>query len=121
REILAAGRRNSRGIDLTDEQSLRALDKRLRASVDRKWVSSAAEKGGMARNVLNPADHCDVVGEVIEPTTAMVDAVMARAERAAPGWAATPPAERTTMVERAAYAMEAQMENFMALAMREAG
>src|SRR5690606_11126919 len=121
REILAGGRRNSRGLDLADEQSLRALDKRLRASTGRKWVASAAEKGGTARQVLNPADHRGSVGEVIEPNAAMIDGVMARAERAAPGWAATPPAERAAVLERAAYALEAQMENFMALAMREAG
>ena len=121
RDILAAGRCNSRGLDLSNEQSLRTLEKRLLASTERTWVSSATEKGGMARKVLNPADHRDVVGEVTEPTEAMVEAIMGRAERAAPGWAATPPAERAAMLARAAGAMEAQMESFMALAMREAG
>ena len=121
RHILAAGRCNSRGLDLSNEQSLRALDERLKAAAARKWVAKADEAGGAPRDVVNPADHRDVVGQVIEPTEAMVDGVMARAAKAAPGWAATPPAERAAALHRAAGAMETQMETFMSLAMREAG
>ncbi|AEQ50603.1 trifunctional transcriptional regulator/proline dehydrogenase/L-glutamate gamma-semialdehyde dehydrogenase [Pelagibacterium halotolerans] len=121
KDILAAGRRNSRGIDLSNEQILRALEKSLKAGAERAWVAKAEDATGEARSVLNPADHRDVVGEVIEPSVDQIDAIMARAQRAAPGWAATPPAERGAMLMRAAGAMESQMEIFMSLAMREAG
>jgi RHH-type proline utilization regulon transcriptional repressor/proline dehydrogenase/delta 1-pyrroline-5-carboxylate dehydrogenase len=121
KDILAAGRRNSRGIDLSNEQVLRALEKSLKTGAERAWVAKAEDAKGARRPVLNPADHRDVVGEVIEPSVDQIDAIMARAQRAADGWAATPPAERGAMLMRAAGAMESQMENFMSLAMREAG
>ncbi|MBN15546.1 MAG: trifunctional transcriptional regulator/proline dehydrogenase/L-glutamate gamma-semialdehyde dehydrogenase [Pelagibacterium sp.] len=121
KDILAAGRRNSRGIDLSNEQVLRALEKSLKAGAERAWVAKAEDTKGEARPVLNPADHRDVVGEVIEPSVDQIDAIMARAQRAASGWATTPPAERGAMLMRAAGAMESQMEIFMSLAMREAG
>mgnify|MGYP003143346659 CR=1 FL=1 len=121
KDILAAGRRNSRGIDLSNEQALRALEKSLKAGAERSWVAKSEDAKGESRPVLNPADHRDVVGEVIEPSVDQIDAIMARAQRAAPGWAATPPAERGAMLMRAAGAMESQMEIFMSLAMREAG
>ncbi len=121
RDILAAGRRNSRGIDLSNEQVLRALEKSLKAGAERNWLAKAEDAKGETRPVLNPADHRDVVGEVIEPSIEQIDSIMARAQRAAPGWAATLPAERGAMLMRAAGAMESQMEIFMSLAMREAG
>ncbi|WMT91335.1 trifunctional transcriptional regulator/proline dehydrogenase/L-glutamate gamma-semialdehyde dehydrogenase [Pelagibacterium sp. H642] len=121
RNILAKGRCNSRGLDLANEQALRGLDKQLCGSLSRDWKARADEKGGVARKAVNPADHRDVVGEVIEPTEDMIGAIVTRAQKAAPAWAGVAPAERAAMLHRAAGAMEARMELFMSLAMREAG
>ncbi|WP_417580155.1 trifunctional transcriptional regulator/proline dehydrogenase/L-glutamate gamma-semialdehyde dehydrogenase [Pelagibacterium sp.] len=121
KEILAAGRHNSRGIDLSNEQTLRALHKSLKTGAERTWTARTADAKGDTSQVLNPADHRDIVGEVMAPSVAQIDAMMARAQRAAGSWAETPPADRAAMLMRAAGAMESQMENFMSLAMREAG
>jgi RHH-type proline utilization regulon transcriptional repressor/proline dehydrogenase/delta 1-pyrroline-5-carboxylate dehydrogenase len=121
RDILAMGRCNSRGLDLSNEQALRGLDGALRGSLGCDWRARSDERGGVARKVVNPADHRDVVGEVIEATEDMVSAIVTRAHKAAPAWARVVPAERAAMLHRAAGAMEARMELFMSLAMREAG
>ena len=63
--------------------------------------------------MVNPADHRDVVGEVIEPTEDMIGAMVTQALKAAPAWAGVSPAERAAMLHRAAGAMEARMELFM--------
>lgn len=118
RDILAAGRTNSRGIDLSNEQALRGLHGELAASAQVDWT---AGQMGEARPVRNPADHSDVVGTVFEPTEAMVADIMARAVDAATAWAKTEPSERAAILHRAADAMEEATETLMGIAMREAG
>nr|WP_245944838.1 trifunctional transcriptional regulator/proline dehydrogenase/L-glutamate gamma-semialdehyde dehydrogenase [Pelagibacterium lacus] len=121
RDILAGGRRNSQGLDLSSEQSLRGLESRLRESVGREWTVRPAEGGGSARAVLNPADHRDRVDTVFDTLPEQIDAIMTRAQKAAPGWAAIPAGDRAAMLDRAAEAMEEETGTLMALAMREAG
>ncbi|MCD7059302.1 trifunctional transcriptional regulator/proline dehydrogenase/L-glutamate gamma-semialdehyde dehydrogenase [Pelagibacterium xiamenense] len=120
KDILARGRTNSRGLDLSNEDALIALSEALDATVETEWTAGE-DKGGPNRPSVNPADHRDVVGMVHEPTEAMVPEVMARASAAAPGWAAEAPSARAAILYRVADAMEDRMERFMALAMREAG
>ena len=111
------GRRNSAGIDLTDELALSALSVELRASAARAW--HAGEGDGPAREVRNPADRRDVVGTVTEVPAGLVAPLVARA--AASRWRDVPVADRAAMLERAADAMQASMGTLMGLAMREAG
>lgn len=122
RAILAGGRQNSRGLDLSNEQVLRTLYASLDASVDADWDAAApAASDGARRLVRNPADNRDVVGRVIEPTPESIGALLETALAAAPSWAAVSPAERAGMLYRAADAMEARIETLMGLIMREAG
>ncbi|MGE0577114.1 MAG: L-glutamate gamma-semialdehyde dehydrogenase, partial [Reyranella sp.] len=71
---------------------------------------------GAARLVLNPADHRDVVGRVVDATPETVDEACARA---AP-WQA-PPALRAETLRRAADLLEARMEEMLGTIVREAG
>ncbi len=109
-------RRNSNGIDLSDETALAALALALRESAGIVW--SAGDEG-TARPVLNPADHCDVVGTVHEASPEQTLAAMERA--AASAWPHTPVAERAAMLDRAADAMQARMPILLGLIVREAG
>jgi RHH-type proline utilization regulon transcriptional repressor/proline dehydrogenase/delta 1-pyrroline-5-carboxylate dehydrogenase len=113
---LYVGRRNSDGIDLTDEIALAALGEALEASAKVDWRAGA---DGQGRPVLNPADHRDVVGTVVE--VAPEEAVGAVARAAASGWGQVPVAERAAMLDRAADLMQQRMGALMGLAMREAG
>ena len=114
-------RRNSAGIDLSDESRLAHLAGALAASAGEDWTAAPSLGAGEARDVLNPGDHGDVVGRVIEADPAEAARAVAVAVAAAPGWAATPPAERAACLRRAGDAMQARMETLMGLVMREAG
>ena len=85
-----------------------------------------AEPGGGApgrqvRSVVNPADRRQVVGEVVEADEGQVEAALAAASQAAPGWSATPAGERAACLERTADLLEANMAEAMAIAVLEAG
>ncbi len=114
---LFGDRANSAGLDFSNEQVLSGLAGPLRA--DAQW--SAGDGSAAPQPVRNPGDHRDVVGWVREAVPAEVDAALARAAAAAPGWAATPPPDRAACLLRAADAMEAAMPRLLGLIVREAG
>lgn len=112
-------RRNSAGLDLTDEGVLASLTQALRHSAATGWAAAPEQGGGLARPVLNPADHRDVVGHVTDATPG--DARAAAARAAGSRWPDVPVAERAAMLERAADAMQAEMPLLLGLIVREAG
>ena len=111
-------RRNSHGIDLSDEQALAGLAKILRESAVRPWTAGTANEG-RERPVLNPADHRDRVGTAFDVTPEQ--ARMAVAQAAGSDWGSIPVAERAAILERAADAMQAHMPLLLGLIVREAG
>jgi RHH-type proline utilization regulon transcriptional repressor/proline dehydrogenase/delta 1-pyrroline-5-carboxylate dehydrogenase len=110
---------NSSGIDLSDETALAGLARDLQTSAATAWVAASGDRGGTARPVPNPADHRDVVGQVIEVSADAAAAAVVRA--AAASWHKVPVEERAAMLERAADAMQDRIGLLMGLAMREAG
>lgn len=112
-------RRNSAGIDLADEQALASLSGELQRSACVEWRALPANGEGTTRQVLNPADHRDVVGHVLEANPDAVGLTVRRA--AASSWPTVPLHERAAMLERAADGLQAQMPILMGLVMREAG
>ncbi|MES3153146.1 trifunctional transcriptional regulator/proline dehydrogenase/L-glutamate gamma-semialdehyde dehydrogenase [Sphingomonas faeni] len=112
-------RRNSDGIDLSDETALVTLGESLQQSAAIAWTAAPADGTADPRPVLNPADHRDVVGHVTEATIDEARAAMTRAN--ATGWSATPVADRAAALERTADAMQARMPVLIGLAVREAG
>lgn len=122
----AGERDNPHGLDLSDEGRLAVLADALRNSVNVNWRAAPtglAQGGGADRAmaVRNPADHRDVVGHVVKASAAEVDAALARAVAAAPGWRATPVAERAARLLRAADLLESRMPALLGLIVREAG
>ena len=125
RELYGSERDNSAGIDMANEHRLASLSCAMLATANNDWkavplLACAASEGTVAE-VLNPADHRDVVGHVQEATTADVDNAIQCALNAAPIWQATPPAERAAILERTADLMEAEIQPLMGLLIREAG
>lgn len=123
-------RANSQGLDLANDDSLRRLGRTLQATAAEPWraqplladeASPGGEASGSWADVLNPADHRDVVGQVREATLADVDSAVAQARGIAQPWAATPPAERAALLERAADLLEGQQPRLLGLLAREAG
>ncbi|MDE2302395.1 MAG: bifunctional proline dehydrogenase/L-glutamate gamma-semialdehyde dehydrogenase PutA [Sphingomonadales bacterium] len=116
---LHGARRNSAGIDLSDEAALTALGERLVAS---NAQALRAEPGpGEPVSQRNPADRDDIIGTIRIADVAAIAEAMARARAAQPGWAATPVAARARCLERAADALQKAMPDLLGLIVREAG
>lgn len=118
-------RRNSAGLDLTDESVLAGLSAILAESAKSGWHAESQIAGLAVQRpthaIYNPADRNDRVG-----TVAFADADDARyaarvAAVAAQAWRAVPVEERAAMLERAADAMQARMPVLLGLIVREAG
>src|SRR5262249_9663086 len=124
-DLYGQGRKNARGIDLTDLDELVPLARAMEAAVAERWSAApligGAAGGGTAKPVTNPADRRQSVGEVIEAGKKEVEEALARAVRAADDWNETPAGERAACLERAADAMERDGAALMAMAVREAG
>ena len=123
--LYGPARANSAGMDLSNELQLRTLCDALQASATHPWRAGpllAVPAQPLApRDVLNPADHRDAVGQVQDASAADVDVALQAATAFAPQWAATPPAERVAALERAADALQAQLPVLLGLLVREAG
>jgi RHH-type proline utilization regulon transcriptional repressor/proline dehydrogenase/delta 1-pyrroline-5-carboxylate dehydrogenase len=116
-------RTNSAGLDLSDETVLEHLSRSLTESTGKGWratPSQATDVSG-ARDVRNPANHCDVVGQVREATASEVTAAMQAAQTAAASWAAVSPGDRAALLDRAADIMQGRIETLLGLIIREAG
>jgi RHH-type proline utilization regulon transcriptional repressor/proline dehydrogenase/delta 1-pyrroline-5-carboxylate dehydrogenase len=117
-------RRNSAGLDLSNELVLAGLTRALKASAAKAWEavpSQTASAAGTPRDVLNPADNRDVVGTVRETTDKEAAAAAVAALEVFPRWASVSPGERASMLDRAADIMQARIETLLGLIIREAG
>src|SRR5690606_32488280 len=121
-------RLNSAGIDLSNEHRLASLAAALLGGADRQWRAAPLIEGRepewddqRARAVLNPADHRDRVGAVIDATEADIDAALKQAHRAGQVWRSTPVSERAQCLRRAAQMLEEHMQSLLGLIVREAG
>ncbi|WP_245312387.1 trifunctional transcriptional regulator/proline dehydrogenase/L-glutamate gamma-semialdehyde dehydrogenase [Rhizobium sp. R693] len=117
-------RRNSAGLDISNETSLQTLTETLKASARFSWTAaptSQTDAAPAARNVPNPADSRDVVGSVREATVQEAAHAAAIALKAASSWAAASPLARAALLDRAADIMQAKMETLLGLIIREAG
>ncbi|WP_028694972.1 trifunctional transcriptional regulator/proline dehydrogenase/L-glutamate gamma-semialdehyde dehydrogenase [Pseudomonas cremoricolorata] len=125
RDLYGSERANSAGIDMANEHRLASLSCALLSTAHHDWKAlpmlACASSEEAAADVLNPSDQRDVVGKVQEATVEDVDNAVQCAINAAPIWQATPPAERAAILERAADAMEAEIQPLMGLLVREAG
>ena len=123
KDLFGAARRNSDGVDIANEAVLADLSRAF-ATVQ-SWAAAPIVAGqvrqGAAKPVLNPADHRDIVGAVVNAIPQDVDAAFSHASAAATAWARTSAAERAAILARAADLLEARMTPLLALIIREAG
>ena len=124
RDAEGRGRGNSQGLDLTNEQRLASLAAALLAGTSQPWRAAptgVAWDEARAQPVRNPADRRDLVGHVIEASAEEVALALAAAAAEAPIWQSTPVQQRAQCLERAAHALESQMQPLLGLIVREAG
>lgn len=124
-DLYGAGRANSKGIDLSNENRLASLSSALLHSATESWVAAPLlgedVTNGNPASVVNPANHQDTVGKVYEGTEQQVEVAISSAVAAAPIWQATPATERAIILERIAELYEAEMQTLIGVIVREAG
>jgi RHH-type proline utilization regulon transcriptional repressor/proline dehydrogenase/delta 1-pyrroline-5-carboxylate dehydrogenase len=122
-ELFGSGRRNSAGIDLTDEGVLRTIAAAL--GQQRRHRAAPLIDGEMRQSnpeeIVNPARHDDIVGHVQEASEADVETALQAAAASAASWQDTSPAGRADVLVRVADLFEQHRAELMALAVREAG
>ncbi|HWJ94167.1 MAG TPA: bifunctional proline dehydrogenase/L-glutamate gamma-semialdehyde dehydrogenase PutA, partial [Telluria sp.] len=121
--LYGAERKNSAGMDLSNENVLRALAAELATQRSPRALPLVAGpvQANPAFDIVNPAQKGDVVGQVQEASREDVDTALAAASAFSQQWQDTPVAERAAMLERTADLFEQNMAELMALAVREAG
>ncbi|HEX9173670.1 MAG TPA: trifunctional transcriptional regulator/proline dehydrogenase/L-glutamate gamma-semialdehyde dehydrogenase [Telluria sp.] len=122
-DMFGQERKNSSGIDLTNEDVLRELAAALgqqRQHLARPLIDGEASAASAA-DVVNPAQADDIVGQVREATTLDVERALQAAAAGAAAWQDTPAAARGAILFRVADLFEQHRAELMALAVREAG
>ncbi len=119
-------RRNSSGIDFSDETELRRLEQALAAvpaQFEARPLLAGAPTGNGAKPlpITNPGNRNDVVGTVVEATATDATHAVDIAATSGMSWATVPAAERAACLERAADLLESERATLIALAVREAG
>src|SRR5476651_1405214 len=122
--MFGSERKNSAGLDLSNDDTLRALSASI--SQDYSWnaaplIDGAVSVNAATQRISNPARHEDHVGTVAEAGTADVETALASAAAYAMDWQTTEPLLRAQALQRAADLFEEHHVELMALAIREAG
>ena len=112
-------RRNAKGWDITDPLQVNSLTDGRAEFANEQWSAGDAARPG--RNVLNPANAEDVVGQVHDADPAAIDAAFATALSAQAGWQTTSADQRAAVLAIAADLFETRAPELMALLAREAG
>ena len=118
-------RTNSMGVNLANDDELRALAEQVNSATCSDWRAGPLVPGAVVSGahiaVTNPADRRETVGQWQAADSATVERALANAVLAQETWNATPAASRAAILEHAADLMEARMPVFIALCTKEAG
>lgn len=112
--LYAPERRNSMGLDISDENTLRHLAE----SFLTPGPSYDCEQG---EKIINPADTSDCVGRIAFLLPEEIDKAIGRASSGFLQWSETSSIHRAQLIEKSANALEAEMPRLIALIIREAG
>ncbi len=124
RDIFAReNRANSTGLDLDS----RAVTQPLLQEIGKfnQWQATPLVGGkllsGSARSHVSPADHRQVIGQVVEASTEQVEQAITLAQAAQPDWARRSVKERANCLRKAADLFEAHRAELIALIGHEGG
>ncbi|WP_373776997.1 bifunctional proline dehydrogenase/L-glutamate gamma-semialdehyde dehydrogenase PutA [Glaesserella sp.] len=125
-KLFGEQRQNSKGYDLTDSIHLRDLETQLNQLATRQyravpqvigWNGSTSD----VRQIHNPANIFEIVGEVTDTTDTDIANAFDAAEQFKVEWQNTSPIVRAEALEKMADLMEKNMPQLFDLAVREAG
>lgn len=125
-ENKATTRRNSQGVDFTDYSQLQTFSAELAAFSGiffkaKPRVAATVANASPMNTIRSPFDLEHVVGEVQYADSATVDAALAAAQGAFPGWKNTSVENRALCLERFADLLEKHRAELVYLTIYEAG
>jgi len=124
-DIYQPERRNSLGLHLADGSVLGVLAERMERVSRRPWLACPVVSGrdldGPSEPIRNPANSAEIVGTVRTATSEQVDEAVTAAHRVQPDWDGAGAGRRADVLERAAGLFEANLHEFVAMCVREAG
>ena len=123
-DLFGTTRKNSMGVNLSNDDALRALAQTVNAARP-PWHAEplvpGARSGAPHIDITDPADHRRVVGKAQVADPATVEQALVNAVAAQPAWDACPAEKRAAILERAADMLEQRRGEFVAMCVREAG
>lgn len=124
-DLFGKDRKNSMGYNLSNRAMQMQLAKDMNQAVASTWYTQPTI-GKKLNNkdvisMTNPSDRRQMIGEVMEITSADIEIALQRANSAALQWNLTPVDERAKILERIADLFQQHMPTLMAMAVREAG
>jgi len=124
-DLFGNERRNSRGVNLADDNStarlLQAMEDATSKALAAQPIVNGKLLGGEPSVSVNPADIAETIGSCELAGAEHVDAALEHATRSQGGWDCTPAAQRADILETAAGLFERDRAELLALCITEAG
>lgn len=124
-EVFGAARRNSRGLNLYDPQTLMQLATAMQVAADAEWLAAPLVAGrtssGEPLPVCSPADPGRTVGHVVAADEEAIEQAVTAASGAAADWDAVAAGKRAGILAHAADLLEAHHAELLALCVLEGG
>lgn len=123
--LYGADRRNSKGLNLSDNATLKILQTELSAAMNKSYEArpmiSGAKCQQVAKPVVSPMDNQYVVGQCVDTDLEGCEIALQNATRAFVAWDEAGVEARADLLKKLADALEHAMPELMALAIIEAG
>ncbi len=123
--IFAPQRKNSMGVDLSDNAQIERLQSALETSRTQEYhvtpLTVENVTAARIRPVINPANQNDVLGDCIDCDVTEIDAVFRSALKHQAEWDVRGGHARAMLIEAFADSLEQEREHFVAILSREAG
>ncbi|MBV2129620.1 bifunctional proline dehydrogenase/L-glutamate gamma-semialdehyde dehydrogenase PutA [Arsukibacterium indicum] len=119
-DLYGAERANSRGMDLTDINSLMPF----KANLDRWFETHLTSEDKLPEGavpVRNPANHQEVIGHVTMHDSEQMQQLLSNADKAFADWSQTPITQRANLLRRIADILERHHDELVAICIKEAG
>ncbi|HID82953.1 MAG TPA: bifunctional proline dehydrogenase/L-glutamate gamma-semialdehyde dehydrogenase PutA [Chromatiales bacterium] len=124
-ELFKPQRENSKGLDLSDRQTLRALQQDLEASFKQPYQATPIIAGenitGKSASIYDPANSNRIVGSIVNTCREEIIKAVNVAAESATGWDKIAAEKRARYLERIAELYQRHTPELMALVIRETG
>jgi RHH-type proline utilization regulon transcriptional repressor/proline dehydrogenase/delta 1-pyrroline-5-carboxylate dehydrogenase len=124
-DLYGADRKNSRGVNLSDNNTLHSLEEKLNPALNQAYDARPLVPGARcqqaAKSVYSPMDNQHLVGQRIDADVEDCEVAIQNATHAFVAWDEKGPEARAALLRKFGEALEQAMPEFMALAIIEAG